>query len=465
MTHSLDLSNVDALYTSGYFGPPALAEPEFYWISLMGSLLGYRDGEGRPLGEEMAPSEVQRGVPMEMRECPYAGSRQKHRNQMNVSSLRQFSAYWPAVVGGLAVLREEYLRHAKREGDGRITLIDLWKFSRTGIALPAWLLRRAHAPLADGGIPPVSSIIYRMMLGVNRVAHLQLLMISATGVESPEWAQQPAALYDYTDGNDLFIGLNSVCAGSRPMIEETFRVLLGGDPGPSADRAPMRALVDRPFLVYAGLLHLLEVQKYIFGARAASALQDLVWKTTRPGGAAPSLLGAALKAFQERIAGQVSSLAQEVAFAGEAIRDVMLARIEGFRAELHDDYRATSGDEGLLDEIVRVERAAAGEPGAGRVLELLGGVDAPDADTVAFVSALVDYLRLERGHIAAFELLQRRLDRALGRPSPPLVLGGDDITKAFGPKLRDFAAEHFGLRIVNSATSTTFHQGGRELRL
>ncbi|XXT19053.1 hypothetical protein WME94_53395 [Sorangium sp. So ce429] len=465
MTQSLDLSNVDALYASGYFGPSALSAPEFFWISLMGSLLAYKDGEGRPLGEEMAPSHVQRGVPMEMRECPYAGNRHRHRNQMNVSSLRQFSAYWPAIVGGLAVLREEYQRHAGREGDGPITLIDLWKFSRTGIALPAWLLRRAHAPLADGEIPPVSSIIFRMMLGVNRVAHLQLLMISATGVESPEWAQQPGALYEYTDGNDLFVGLNSVCAGSRPMIEETFRVLLGGDPGPGADRAPMRALVDRSFLTYAGLLHLLEVQKYIFGAKAASALQDVVWQTARPSGAAPSPLGAALKAFQERIAGQVSSLAQEVAFSGEEIRDTMLARIEGFRAELHDDYRAMSGDEGLLDEIICVERAAAGEPRAGHVLELLGGTGAPDADTAAFASVLADYLRLERGHIAAFELLQARLDRALGRSSPRLVLGGDDMTKAFGPKLRDFAAEHFGLRIVNTASRTTLHHRGHELRL
>ena len=464
MTHSLDLSNVDALYASGYFGPPALAAPEFYWASLMGALLGYKDGEGRPLGEEMAPSHVQRGVPMEMRECPYAGTRHKHRNAMNASSLRQFSAHWPAVVGGLAEIREGYLRHMGRAGQPRVTLTDLWKFSRIGIALPAWLLRRAHAPLADGEIPPMSSIIYRMMLGVNRVSHLQLLMISATGVESPSWAQEPGALYEYTDGNDLFIGLNSVCAGPRAMIEETFRVLLGGEPGANADRAPMQALIDRPFLVYAALLNGLEVQRYIFGAKAASVLQDLVWKTSRPNGVAPSPLGAALKAFQERIANQVSSLAQEVAFAGEEIRGAILARLEHVRSDLHDDHRAVSGDEGLLDEIVRSERAAAPERSAARVLGLLGGAGAPDADTVAFAEALADYLYLERSHLAAFELLQGRIDRALGHPSS-LVLGGDDITKSFGPKLRDFAVEHFGVRIVNTATRTTIAHGGSELCL
>jgi len=466
MTHSLDLRNVDALYASGYFGPPALAEPEFYWSSLMGSLLGYRDAEGRPLGEEMAPSHVQRDVPMELRECPYAGSRHKHRNQMNVSSLRQFSAYWPSVVGGLAVIRDEYLRRVGREGPLHITLTDLWKFSRTGIALPAWLLRRARAPLADGQIPPMSAIIYRMMLGVNRVAHLQLLMTSATGVEIPAWVLQPEVLYEYTDGNDLFIGLNSVCAGPRPMIEETFRVLLGGDPGASADRAPMQELVDSPFLTYVALLNNLEVQRYIFGAKAASALQDIVWRTARPSGAAPSALGAALKAYQERIASQVSSLAQEVAFAGEEIRGVMLARLEGFRGELHDDYRAMSGDAGLLDEIVRRERAPAVERSADRVLELIAGTGTPAADTIAFAEALADYLHLERSHIAAFELLQGHIDRALGRSSPSsLVLGSDDITRAFGPKLRDFAVEHFGLRIDNTATRTSIRKGGSELCL
>ena len=60
------------------FGPPVLEAPELLWQSFLGALVSYRDDEGRPFGEGTAPRRYWEQVPMEMRTCPYAGTRHHH---------------------------------------------------------------------------------------------------------------------------------------------------------------------------------------------------------------------------------------------------------------------------------------------------------------------------------------------------------------------------------------------------
>jgi|GEM_PF-7053682 len=460
-----DLSAVDALYASGYFGPKVLEAPEYYWMSLMGALLPYRDDEGRPLGEEMAPSAVQAGVPMEMRECPYAGSRRKHAHPMNVSSLRQFNQHWPAVVGGLAELRNAYLQGVKRPLEGPTTMIDLWKFSRLGIALPAWLLRRARAPMPDGQLPAVTAILYRMLLGINRVAHLQVLIIISAGLYEQMEALDPAVLYEFTDANDLFVGMNSVCAGPKGLIEDSFRVLIDGKPPANADVSVVRALIDPSFLEYGNLLMGMDAQKNIFGASAASIIHVLAHRLSnpRPGEPAPGELAAALEAFQLQTQEQVSSLAREVAAADEEVRSRTLKDLERFRAELAQEQLALSG-EALLPPSRPGERPSTAETVA-RVMALLEQARPVGPALRPFAETLVEYLELERDQLAVFEYLQARMDRVLGHAPRPLRLGNEDVKKAFGPKLRDFASEFFGAEILSGAERTVIRLGTNELVL
>lgn len=464
MSQQRDLSAVDALHASGYFGPGAHEAPEFYWASLMGALLPYKDDEGRPLGEEMAPSRAQTGVPMEMRECPYSGSRRKHAHPMNVSSLRQFNQHWPAVVGGLAVLRNEYLRQVKRPLEGPFTMVDLWKISRLGIALCAYLLRRADAPLQDGQLPAVTAILYRMLLGINRVAHLQVLIIISAGLYEQMEALDPAVLYEFTDANDLFIGMNSVCAGPRGLIEDSFRVLISGQPPAAADTGPVQALTSPAFLEYGNLLMGLDAQKYIFGVRATSLIHELSRRLSQPreSQSAPGELAVALEAFQRRTEDQVSSLAREVAAADEEVRERTVRDLERFRAELDQEQHALSG-EGLGPEIRRLERRELSSDVIPQVMSLLESARPVGPVLRPFTEALVEYLRLERANLAIFEQLQARIHRSLGRADEPLRLGPPDVLRAFGPKLRDFAVEFFDVEIQSHADRTVLRRGADTL--
>ncbi|HEX8818295.1 MAG TPA: hypothetical protein VF794_00085, partial [Archangium sp.] len=431
-----------------------------------GALLPYRDDEGRPLGEEMAPSQVQAGVPMEMRECPYSGSRRKHPHPMNVSSLRQFNQHWPAVVGGLAELRNAYLQGVKRPLDGPINLMDLWKFSRLGIALPAWLLRRAEAPMADGQLPAVTAILYRMLLGINRVAHLQVLIVISAGLYEQMEALDSEVLYEFTDANELFIGMNSVCAGPRGLIEDSFNVLIDGKLPDNADVSEVRALVQPSFLQYGNLLMGMDAQKYIFGASAASLIHVLAHRLSHPGPGepAPGELAAALEAFQLQTQEQVSSLAREVAAADEEVRSRTLKDLERFRAELAQEQLALSG-EALVPPARPGEARLPTSEAVARVMALLEQARPVGPALRPFAEALVEYLELERHHLSVFEYLQARIDRVLGHAPRPPRLGNEDVKKAFGPKLRDFASEFFGAEIHSGAERTVIRLGARELVL
>jgi hypothetical protein len=466
MSQSYDLSKVDALFASGYFGARALETPELYWVSLMSALLPYRDHEGRPLGEEMSPAESRAGVPMEMRECPYSGSRRKHALPMNISSLKQFNEYWLQVIGGVAVLRDDYLRYTGRPLTGPVNMVDMWKFSRLGVTLPAYLLRRAQAPLADGQIPAMTAIMFRMMLGVNRVSHLQVLIIISAGLFDQMEVLDPAVLYEFTDANDLFIGLTSVCAGPKGMVEETFRVMIDGQPPRNADRGPMQALADRSFHEYANLLMGLDAQKYIFGARATSLLHELARRLSNPkdGEPRPGELAAALEKFELETAEKVSSLAQEVAAADEDVRERIIQNLERFRDELDAEQKAISG-EGLSEFIQRHERAPRSSSAVPRVMELLRKGRPVEVGLRPFAEALVDYLHLERANLAIFEQLQARVEKSLGHPAVAPTLGGTDILKMAGPKLRDFTEQFFGVRIQSGSAGTTLRVGTEELAL
>src|SRR5258708_7631247 len=110
--------------------------------------MSMRDEEGRPLGEHKAPPEQRCGAPLELRTCPYAGSRQNHLRPMNVSAMKQMLAHWEEALGGIALLRSMHCAEAKQE---RLRLIDTWRIGGLTTSLAEFAFLRAWAPFGDRG--------------------------------------------------------------------------------------------------------------------------------------------------------------------------------------------------------------------------------------------------------------------------------------------------------------------------
>lgn len=63
------------------------------------------------------------------------------------------------------------------------------------------------------------------------------------------------------------------------------------------------------------------------------------------------------------------------------------------------------------------------------------------------------------------EWCQTRLCLDLGHPDPNFTLNADAISRTFGPRLRDFAAQQLGINIETTATGATLTSGDRKLCL
>lgn len=449
------------------FGPSVLEAPEYHWTSFLGSLVKYRDDDGRPLGEGTAPRKYWQGVPMEMKTCPYSGSRHKHPLPMNVSALRQVTQHWRAVAGGMIHLRDEYVKH---RGAGRarepLSLTDVWKVSRLGLMVPAYLLRRANNPVADGRIPAMTAVIYKIMLGLNRVADAQTLMAFAAGFYDDLPPMDPATISAFTETNELFIGRHSVCAGPPAMAEETFRIVLHGQSTGEYDTAPMARLLEPGALEYFNLLMAMDLEKYDFGLRSTIQSHDLARRLAElpQDDEATRALSEAARAFDARTA-ETSSLARELAAADAESRPRVVAGLRRFRDELEEERVSLCG-RGLAPLYATTDARRTPAPEQVTALEgFLGAFRPPSPGTRVFAEVLAEYLALERSAMAVFEGVQHRLDEALGHPPVPLRLGNGDVLKIFGPKLRDFAAELLGLDIQNSAHETLLRKDGHELHL
>ncbi|HEY0189874.1 MAG TPA: hypothetical protein VGC42_02050 [Kofleriaceae bacterium] len=102
--------------------------PGSLWVLRMVEERFHRDDEGRPLREGRTPPEYLRPDEIDLRPCPYPGSRHDAR-PMNVSALRQTSSHWDEIVGALG-----FLRNAYADGIGRFVpdVMDVWRVSQLG---------------------------------------------------------------------------------------------------------------------------------------------------------------------------------------------------------------------------------------------------------------------------------------------------------------------------------------------
>src|SRR5262249_35167785 len=82
--------------------------------------------DGRPIGEGKVPKERRpRGVPFELRPCPYPGRRSEVQpdRPMNVSAMTRIVSTFPEALGALVIFREDFCLFFKF---AHLSFLDLW---------------------------------------------------------------------------------------------------------------------------------------------------------------------------------------------------------------------------------------------------------------------------------------------------------------------------------------------------
>lgn len=177
------------------------------------------DEDGRPLQEWFADPALKRGVAWERIECPYAGSRHRHRNPMNMSALRQINIRREAVDQ----LMRDVTALAGSAGRG-VTLAELWWIGRLGESLPGYLVYRAVDSVQNHHIPALVAAAFKIFIGYN-VGTMD--RIRAALQHEPAALTAPVeleAMLAYYEREQLLIGPREVCSGPDATIR---RVLAG----------------------------------------------------------------------------------------------------------------------------------------------------------------------------------------------------------------------------------------------
>ncbi|HEY6180274.1 MAG TPA: hypothetical protein VIX73_37790 [Kofleriaceae bacterium] len=187
------------------------------WAEMTQSM---RDNDGRPLGEARAAREQLIGVPLDMRRCPYPGSRHEHERPMNLSALRQVSLHWRAILGGMNRLR---VLHCARAGQAPPRIVDVWRIGNMTTALADFAFLRTWQPVGDRELPAVVAALYKISLGVTSTC----AAVWADGFAALSAAATVPLLYEYAEDHGQLIGPAQVCGGSAAMIKELLAVVHG----------------------------------------------------------------------------------------------------------------------------------------------------------------------------------------------------------------------------------------------
>ena len=197
------------------------------------------DVDGRPVAEVASP--LYDDAAADLGACPYADARAGGR--MNRAALRQLAAVWPDLLAGLSAL-----------AGPEPTVGQAWAAAVTGITLPL---------VGAQPVPRLTASLFKACLGLSQVC--SALLLTADGVaEAPLVSLGDAsAFFAALDTGRWLIGVEQVCAGSRPMIEDAFDALAGARTGPCPEElAVAMAAVGGapPQIVGLHVAHLLSLQ-------------------------------------------------------------------------------------------------------------------------------------------------------------------------------------------------------------
>jgi len=186
---------------------------------------------------------------------------------MNVSALRQSSEHWDAVIDALAFVRSRY---AEIRGSYGPDIMDVWRVSQLGCALP-WYFILHH----DRPSPAYAAALSKITLGTALLSH-RLLHDALT----QHWLPPPftaTTLHDLAESTGTLLGETEVCAAPAKMIVDFLEVLVSGTPrglGPVAELVAERDNVVRFGAHYANFKLLLWIhflaRRFLYAELAAS---------------------------------------------------------------------------------------------------------------------------------------------------------------------------------------------------
>jgi hypothetical protein len=203
------------------------------WVVRMVIDTSLRDVEGRLLRENRAPAEAIRPGEIEMKKCPYSGSRQTEPPMpMNMSALRSMKHHWDDVINSVCLVRGSY---SQITGITQMGVFDLWRVSQLGSALP-WYYIFAHGELA----PVYAASLAKATLGMGiwaQTVYVRMLV--------EQWTPPPMTsetILELAEGNGTLLAEREVCAAPVKMLTRFYDALLDL---PAEVKTPhMQRLVD-----------------------------------------------------------------------------------------------------------------------------------------------------------------------------------------------------------------------------
>jgi hypothetical protein len=394
-------------------------------LSPVGALSRYRDADGRPLCGEAIVSDPEFRSRLELRRCPYPGSRRHHALPMNASALKQMTRSWPLLLG-----TAELLRRALGTTAGAPTTARLMRAASAAVCLPLYLLHRAARPMGDGEVPGFVSGLHKASIDIATGAQLML-------IDDPRAPFERGRLLEFVERHGLFIGAVGVCAGPPLMVEELSRVLAGDGEAPAQGiEGAAAALGDLGGLAaYADAIVELTLARQMIGAHLRRGTAAL-----RARCAAIAAAHSDTRAFErlcdvldrhpvptrpsEVIQRQDRTLEELPVEKHRALIDALAEA----RTALTPSPARASGAELLA----HLRGAPPPDPAeVGQVVQLAGPGAEPFA--IALAEAIVDAARLERRARSFYTSIEVAIRGALGQEGGADALTSEQLASVFGP--------------------------------
>lgn len=436
----------------------------------------YRDDEGRPLGEGKVAPALRAHVPLELRSCPYPGSRHQHPHPMNVSAIRQVRKHLDEAVSHLLVLRRLYF---ERQTPAEVTFAELWRFGMLPDALPGYLSLRAREPYPSGTFPASLAAMAKLVFGINLITHVLSVRAHLPGWEVPPVTA--AAVHALTEKERHLIGPAEVCSAPPALIHEMLECVISGrGPATATESSLPRILGDVPsFLRFAAdhaNLRTLGVIVHLLRRSHFSDLAEVFTAASAPAEARERFASAAAVARGGRDAevlnvgetshDEVEALARRVAALEPSARGAVVASLLDRLLTFHDDRGATAAIESFraLAELW----TAAPAPALPAIASLLQ--ETPETawlglDTArAVAAALTVQARLEQSLLRILSAIEEDLALALGYAiaSPPTDA---DLENVVGFTARSFFRDALRVEIASTTTGSTIRVGSSSLPL
>jgi hypothetical protein len=431
-------------------------------LSPVGALTRYRDADARPLCGEAIVTDPEFRAQLELKRCPYAGTRKHHPLPMNVSALKQMTRHWSDVLGTARLLGHA-LGGATTAGPSATAR--LMRVAYGAMCLPLYLLYRATSPMRDGEVPGFVSGLHKASIDIATGAQLMLLLAHGGDIST-------GSLLELVEHEGLLIGAAGVCAGPPHMINELLDAMTGSHAAPSADRGLVeRALGDLTGLVgYVDALLELTVARQIIGAYIRRRVDALVIRCASIAATDPGVreLNARLgdAAARHPVPTRPSEIIQRqdrvLREMPAAVYDALIAVVEHGRAVL-----TPSGADAAGAELLAHARRSA-PPDRAEVSRVIQLAERPADDpwTTEIAEAIVDSARLEQLALAFYSSIEATIGRALGRSAPSTPLTSEQLARVFGTSPARYLGHLIEIDVAISDRQTVYsrrYEGSRRV--